>query len=160
MARYRVLEKSFMDGKIVDVGAIVHFVGQAASNLQLLEGEVEEPAPPAAQVFAASPQPGIRIRADGQYFTVYCAGCKHAHSVPINGGDPAHRWTWDGRTLSPSVRHYHNALDENDEPKGPEVTECHYNVTNGRIFYHGDCTVHSLRGEYDIPPFPEKYGLP
>lgn len=42
MAKYRVLEKSFINNTIVEEGAIVEYEGKAGKNLELVE---DEPAP-------------------------------------------------------------------------------------------------------------------
>lgn len=37
MPRYRVLEKSFIDNKLVEEGEIVEYEGETGSNLELIE---------------------------------------------------------------------------------------------------------------------------
>jgi hypothetical protein len=157
MTRYRVLEKSFINGRVCESGEIVHYVGPAASNLELMDGEVVEEFT-APQLMPSAPLAGIRVRADGKYIAIWCAGCNESHgAIPINGADSAHRWTWDGRTLTPSVRHFHHLLDDQGKQMG-EATDCHYNVTNGHITYHADSAAHNLRGEMDLQPFPDGKG--
>lgn len=43
--KYRVLEKSFIDGRIVEEGEIVEYDGKAGSSLEL----IKEPAPKAVK---------------------------------------------------------------------------------------------------------------
>lgn len=159
MSRYRVLEKSFIHGKIVEAGEIVHYVGAPGSNLQLLDGEPEgaPSTPPVPAGPPVSPLPGIALRGDGKYIGIWCEGCKQAHAwIPLQGTGRGDGWSWDGRTLSPSVRHFVRLPEDEG---GGEITTCHYNVTNGRIFYHADSTCHSLRGEHNLRPFPPDYVL-
>ena len=37
MAKYRVLEQSFINNSLVEVGAIVEYDGEVAGNLELIE---------------------------------------------------------------------------------------------------------------------------
>ena len=39
MARYRVTERSFIDGRIVEAGAEVEYAGEASENLILIEAD-------------------------------------------------------------------------------------------------------------------------
>lgn len=95
----------------------------------------------------------IRVRADGKYIAIWCKGCRHIHGwLPLNANGRTDAWTWNPntRTLTPSVRHFVPAND-----KRPEKTTCHYNITDGRITFHGDSADHGLRGEHaldDEPP--------
>lgn len=43
MAKYRVLEKSFINNALVDEGAIIDYDGEASANLELIE-DVSDPA--------------------------------------------------------------------------------------------------------------------
>lgn len=108
--------------------------------------------------------PGIRISEEGKYASFYCIACKSGHgAIPIGSSHaPGVHWQWDGnsKTLTPSVRHFHHegGYDEQGQPKGPMITTCHYNVTNGKFFYHNDCTDHKLQGDVDMVPFPATWG--
>lgn len=50
MAKYRVLEKSFINNTIVEAGEIVEYEGRASGNLELIE---EAPAKPKGKAKAA-----------------------------------------------------------------------------------------------------------
>ena len=39
MAKYRVMEKSFINNTIVEEGAIIEYEGEAGPNLQLVKGK-------------------------------------------------------------------------------------------------------------------------
>ena len=39
MAKYRVLEKSFINNAVVEEGQVIEFDGEASSNLELIEDE-------------------------------------------------------------------------------------------------------------------------
>lgn len=97
---------------------------------------------------------GIRVRQDGKYIAIWCKGCRHIHGwLPLKVGDREDGWVWNEqtKTLTPSVRHFTPA----DAEEGiPEQTQCHYNITNGRILFHGDSAAHSLRGEHDMDEEP------
>lgn len=53
MAKYRVLEKSFINNTIVEVGEVVEYDGRASSNLELIVEDAPKPkgkkAPAAAE---------------------------------------------------------------------------------------------------------------
>lgn len=100
---------------------------------------------------------GIRVRDDHKYIAIWCAGCREIHAwIPISGQD-GHTWRWSAehKTLYPSVRHFHPAHKDDSGATVPEQTLCHYNVTNGRIFYHGDSSNHGLRGDMEMQEIPE-----
>lgn len=72
----------------------------------------------------------------------WCPGCRHAHSIPADMEGAiveavGERWRYNGNferpTFTPSVRHFHTKKD------GSEQTDCHYNITDGQIQFHGDC---------------------
>lgn len=54
MAKYRVLEKSFINNTIVEVGEIVEYEGRASGNLEL----IEEPKPSKSKAKAAPADDG------------------------------------------------------------------------------------------------------
>jgi hypothetical protein len=64
----------------------------------------------------------------------WCPGCKRRHVIPQG-------WSFnndfDKPTFQPSVRHYWEYWG-----KAKNVV-CHYNITNGDITFHNDCT-HAL----------------
>lgn len=49
MAQYKVLEKSFINGSLVEAGAIVEYDGEAADNLELIEEKKKEATPASKQ---------------------------------------------------------------------------------------------------------------
>jgi len=49
MAKYKVLEKSFINGSLVEAGAVVDYEGDASGNLEL----IEEKAPKKGKAAAA-----------------------------------------------------------------------------------------------------------
>lgn len=52
MAKYRVLEKSFIGNTIVEAGEVVEYDGRPGSNLELIE---DAPAKPKGKAKAAAP---------------------------------------------------------------------------------------------------------
>ena len=89
----------------------------------------------------------------------WCAGCGHAHSVPISSGDPGHNWTLSGDlladrpTLHPSVKHY------TTNRGGQEFVRCHYYLRDGVIDYLNDSNGHKLRGKHPLEDIPSGYSL-
>lgn len=88
----------------------------------------------------------------------YCQGCKHAHSVHIDGkGGEQRNWAFTGTpdepTLHPSLRVFMTV-------NGKDVTLCHNFVRQGKVEYLDDSTGHKLRGVHPMVHFPEGYGLP
>lgn len=85
----------------------------------------------------------------GQHgYTWWCPGCKHAHSVRIEGPSPV--WKFDGNlespTFMPSFREFIPPMP--DHPRiecRSERTTCHVWIKDGQIDFLGDCA-HKLRG--------------
>lgn len=50
MAQYRVLQKSFINGELLEEGAIVEFDGEASDNLELVKKGKKGADAPAAEV--------------------------------------------------------------------------------------------------------------
>lgn len=76
----------------------------------------------------------------------WCPGCEAIHVIPLS-------WEFNGNftlpTFKPSVRHTwgHAAT----------LHCCHYNITDGKVTYHPDCT-HWLAGSIvALPPLPVEY---
>ncbi len=66
---------------------------------------------------------------------MFCEGCNMHHRIPET-------WTFNNDyekpTFTPSVKH------TTPLPDGDFI--CHYNITNGMVIYHNDCT-HHLAGK-------------
>jgi hypothetical protein len=81
-------------------------------------------------------------------FLIECPGCRHSHAIVDQATGAKVSWAFSGTlerpTFSPSVRHFWY------EGTGRTPMTCHYNVTDGRILFHNDCT-HGLRGWHDLP---------
>lgn len=98
--------------------------------------------------------------------TFWCPGCKSAHSVAVQGGEPGRGWTFNGDydkpVLSPSVRVYAPAHTFEGKHYA-EVTLCHSFVgcngaQPGEIVYLDDSSAHQLRGAHPLEPWPASYG--
>ena len=67
MAKYRVLEKTYINNSIAEVGEIVEYDGQAGRTLELIGKEApvkaEEPANTEAPAAEAKPQKGFARKA-------------------------------------------------------------------------------------------------
>lgn len=102
-------------------------------------------------------------------FGHWCPGCNSGHEIDVagrHGVDAAKwagpKWTFDGNmempTFTPSVNLQINP--KNHKHYNPDVGSivCHYNITAGKIIFHGDCT-HALKGQtVDLPEIPsDKY---
>ena len=80
----------------------------------------------------------MKVRQDENYWFVYCPGCKQDHLIPkAKLGHPM--WDFNGDTNNPTFT------------PSVKITAlynycCHFNITNGQIILHGDCT-HELRGQ-------------
>lgn len=108
-----------------------------------------------------------RNAATGQEgITFWCPGCKSAHSVAVQGGEPGRNWSFNGNydapVLNPSIRVYTPA-HEFEGKTYAEVTLCHCFVgTNGaapgQIIYLDDSSAHKLRGVHNLEPWPDHYG--
>lgn len=85
---------------------------------------------------------GIKVAVDKGHIWYRCLGCKHSHSVPIQG---TKAWTFNNNfilpTLNPSVRHYYTHPQTKQEK-----TICHYFIKDGKIEYCLDCK-HELAGK-------------
>lgn len=88
-----------------------------------------------------------------------CPGCEHFHAVPISPEALANGATWkftgdfDNPTLTPSVKITMGPFSGHfgEKLKGKTIV-CHFNLTNGNMQFHGDCT-HHLKGK--TIPLPE-----
>lgn len=80
---------------------------------------------------------------------IFCPACKCGHVFPVSDANPSHhRWTWNGSkekpTFTPSMR-----------VNGGMANQCHSNVTDGMIFFHGDSN-HDLKGKtVALEPFTD-----
>lgn len=92
--------------------------------------------------------------------TIQCPGCRTRHVIPVRGDtevptDPRATWRFNGSyekpTLDPSVRIEYPHPDASSltgkasDAEARVMVTCHFNLTSGRIHYHGDCT-HKLAG--------------
>ena len=72
-------------------------------------------------------------------WTFHCPGCGYNHSFRVNADKNRPQWTWNGDlelpTFTPSLMVY----------RGTDQ-QCHLNMTDGMIQFHGDC-VHQLKGQ-------------
>ncbi len=93
-------------------------------------------------------------------FGHWCPGCGYGHEIDTEqpNGSGA-KWSFDGNmdspTFTPSVNiRTGRYADPNykPEPGHDHSSVCHYNITAGRIVFHGDCT-HGLKGQ--TVPLPE-----
>lgn len=73
-----------------------------------------------------------------------CPGCGYGHSFRVNGEPGRPQWSWNGSIDAPT---FTPSLMVN---RGTS-TQCHSNVTDGRIQFHADCE-HALAGQtVDLP---------
>lgn len=99
-----------------------------------------------AAPIAAASGPGVPVirDRDGAYWEHWCPGCDDTHLIPVP------RWSFNGDvvrpTFTPSVRITWGSA--------PGSRQCHYNITNGEIFFHGDST-HKCAGQtLPLRPIP------
>ena len=93
----------------------------------------------------------------------WCPGCDNGHEINVD--TPNHsgaKWAFDGNAQSPTFTPSVNMRwgrfadpsyvpEEGHDPSGV----CHYNITAGKIIFHGDST-HKLKGQTaDLPDIPE-----
>lgn len=69
----------------------------------------------------------------------WCPACEALHVIPATG------WTRSGPDDAPT---YSPSFGQNTK-RG----YCHYNITNGRLMFHGD-SYHTMRGDVDMPDIP------
>lgn len=69
----------------------------------------------------------------------HCPGCGYGHPFRVTGDTSRPQWTWNGSldkpTFTPSL------MVNRDHP-----SQCHLNVTDGKIIFHADCH-HALAGQ-------------
>lgn len=89
-----------------------------------------------------------RATAEGQYFLIWCPACKCGHGIPTP------RWGFNGSTDKPT---FTPSVKLTTPGHGDYC--CHFNVTEGKIQYHGDCN-HDMKGQLiDMAEIPENYGF-
>lgn len=86
---------------------------------------------------------------------IACKACDEEHTIFTKApqGFQA-EWRFNGDydkpTFSPSVRvqftKYENGFQNWEPGQETEDITCHFNITEGKIIYHGDCT-HSMKGK-------------
>ena len=69
----------------------------------------------------------------------HCPGCGYGHSFRVNSDSTRPQWSWNGSLDKPT---FTPSLMVN---RGT-ATQCHCNVTDGRIVFHTDCH-HPLAGQ-------------
>lgn len=79
----------------------------------------------------------------------WCPGCNEKHYINTDEGSGP-KWSfngnWDTPTFTPSV-----SISWGDQPG---ARRCHYNITDGQVIFHGDCT-HELKGmTVPLPDLP------
>lgn len=86
-----------------------------------------------------------KVKIQEKSVVFYCQGCSRWHYVPFNlvkEQDNPIEWYFNGNlykpTITPSIKNtWHGGTGENKV--------CHVNITDGQIYFHGDCT-HRLAG--------------
>lgn len=73
---------------------------------------------------------------------VHCPACGYDHPFRIKGDGPS--WSWNGDMVRPTFTP--SMMCSKGTPR-----QCHSNVTDGHIAYHGDCW-HDKKGQ--ILPLP------
>jgi len=106
------------------------------------------------------------VRLDKHYwprggFGHWCPGCGYGHEIDTEQPNSlGAKWSFDGNmaspTFTPSVNiRWGKYADPSHVGDPAHDRVCHYNITAGRIYYHGDCT-HALRGQVvDLPDIPD-----
>ena len=88
------------------------------------------------------------------YYTFYCEGCGHEHSIPVYADGSG--WQFNGNMEAPSFTP--SLLNRTPEIKAAgfeaPAKVCHLFITDGKIQYCGDCT-HHLSGQ--TIEMPNKY---
>jgi Family of unknown function (DUF6527) len=81
----------------------------------------------------------MKVTIANGYASIRCPGCdmKH-HTIDLK------RWTFDGNMDSPTFTPSVSCKYAWGEEQHPVI--CHFNVTAGKIVFHGDCT-HALKGQ-------------
>jgi hypothetical protein len=112
-------------------------------------------------------------------YILFCPGCKDTHYAYTTESDLMEKgWQFNkdinSPTFTPSFRHYyHKCLCTDEEMKvfrqriaagetvdipKEDITTCHYNVTDGKLMFHGDSS-HHLAGQtvdmIEFPPYKE-----
>ncbi len=77
-----------------------------------------------------------------ELWSFHCPGCGYSHGYHVP------RWTWNGSldkpTFTPSLM-----------VNASHSSQCHLNITDGKIIFHGDCR-HALAGQtVDIPDWED-----
>ncbi len=87
-----------------------------------------------------------QIRKLEELMTHWCPGCQQRHYIntvsdDVSPGAPV--WEFNGDATKPTFT-----------PSVNIVGKCHYNITEGKIIYHGD-SQHALAGQtVDLPDLP------
>ena len=79
----------------------------------------------------------------------HCPGCGYAHSFRVNSDTTRPQWSWNGSLDKPT---FTPSLLVN---RG-HATQCHSNVTDGRIQFHSD-SYYKLAGQtVDLPDWDDE----
>ncbi len=83
-----------------------------------------------------------------QYYSFYCAGCKHQHTYTVdeNGSQWQFNGNIDNPSFTPSLLNREIGIDEKTGEYTVVKSVCHLFITDGKIVYCGDCT-HELSGQ-------------
>jgi len=93
----------------------------------------------------------MKIKDNGDYWIVFGKGCNENHFIAKN-----RNWklvsSLENPTITPSMK-----ITYGDNPP-PELAKycCHFNITNGQIIFHSDCS-HELKGQtLDLVDIPDR----
>ena len=90
------------------------------------------------------------------HYIHYCPGCHHTHIFAIdkpfaNGA----KWGYNGNPDKPTFTPSMNITWPDPDKPGTNIKQCHYNITDGMITFHSDCT-HELKGQtVELPDIPD-----
>ena len=92
----------------------------------------------------------------------WCPGCNVGHEINVDKPNwCGAKWSFDGKTdhptFTPSVNIRWGRYASNRDPDIDDDIHggvCHYNITNGKIIFHGDST-HKFSGQtVELPDIP------
>jgi len=98
---------------------------------------------------------GVYLRRTRSGFIHYCVACDTVHPAPEGW---AYNQKADSPTFTPSFKqHLHDYYDGriSDYVKASGI--CHYNITNGQLVYHADCTHIYANRTVPLPELPEYF---
>ena len=86
----------------------------------------------------------------------WCPACEEMHPLPVERGWVFENGDLEHPTMKPSFKHtsYDPKMQGLDSPWKDNPYICHYNVVNGVLQFHNDCT-HGLRStNVTMPALP------